>query len=234
MCTTCSGLPIVSSSGRTRSSAVASPPTMMDSDALMAPISPPLTGASSISAPRALASAAISRAVAGAMVLMSTMTMPGRSWSNTPCGPASTCRTSGESGTIVITTSVRAATSAGVAASVAPAWTSASTGARLRLCTTSEKPPLMRLSAMGRPMRPRPMNPTRSGISFLHKRKGASVPQIDRSPVRVEVERVGALLLRSEARVLRAAERKLVLDPGTGQIHRDQAGFDLVHEIEHP
>ena len=41
-----------SSTGRTRASAAASPPIMIDSVPLMAPISPPLTGASSIVPPR--------------------------------------------------------------------------------------------------------------------------------------------------------------------------------------
>ena len=54
----------------------------------------------------------------------------------------------------------RRATSAGEAAAVAPAATISSTGGRLRLWTTSVKPRLRRLRAMGRPMTPRPMNPT--------------------------------------------------------------------------
>ena len=48
----------------------------------------------------------------------------------------------------------------GRGARVAPAATSSSTGAWLRLWTTSGKPRLRRLRAMGRPMTPRPMNPT--------------------------------------------------------------------------
>ena len=93
---------------------------------------------------------------------MSTMMLPSRMVSNTPLGPSSTRRTSGESGTIVMMTSLAAATSAGDAAAAAPAATSASTGAWLRLCTVSENPFFRRLSAMGFPMSPRPMNPMRS------------------------------------------------------------------------
>ncbi len=98
---------------------------------------------------------------------MSISTVPGRTPSNTPFGPASTSSTSGESGTIVMTTVASRATSAGLPATCAPARASVSTGPRLRLCTTSVWPALIRLSAIGRPIRPRPMKPTvsRSGIA---------------------------------------------------------------------
>jgi hypothetical protein len=157
-----SGLAIAFSTGRTRSRAPASPPTITDSDALMAPISPPLTGASSIATPSNEAFEARSRATAGAIVLMSTMMLPSRTVSKTPFGPSTTSRTSGESGTMVIITSLEAATSAGDEAPVAPAATSASTGAWLRLCTVSENPFFSRLSAMGFPMSPSPTKPMRS------------------------------------------------------------------------
>jgi len=48
-----------------------------------------------------------------------------------------TCRTSGESGSIVITTSLCSATAFGDPASVAPAASSSSTGPRDRECTQS-------------------------------------------------------------------------------------------------
>ena len=48
MWTTFSGLPITSRIGLTVANASASPPTMIESVPLMAPMSPPLTGASSI------------------------------------------------------------------------------------------------------------------------------------------------------------------------------------------
>ena len=72
-----SALPIAARIGRTRANAASSPPTMIDSVALMAPISPPLTGASSIDAPFS-ATCAASRSVAtGEMLLMSMTTAPG-------------------------------------------------------------------------------------------------------------------------------------------------------------
>ena len=82
----------------------------------------------------------------------------------TPSGPSSTCSTSGESGTIVMRRVTCRATSAGDFARVAPSATSASTGAGLRLYTTRGYPALIRFEAMGRPMTPRPMKPTDSGM----------------------------------------------------------------------
>ena len=82
-----------------------------------------------------------------------------------PLGPSATCSTSGELGSIVISTSHWPATSLGEAAALAPAFTISSTGPRLRLWTTSEYPALMRFRAMGRPMIPRPMNPMTCGMS---------------------------------------------------------------------
>jgi hypothetical protein len=109
---------------------------MIDSDALIAPISPPLTGASSMSAPSSRARPVRRRAAAGAIVLQSIRIDPCCSVENTPLSPSRTRSTSGESGTIVTIRVARRATSAGFAARSAPASTSASTGAGLRLWTT--------------------------------------------------------------------------------------------------
>jgi hypothetical protein len=72
--------------------------------AVIAPMSPPLTGASSIVPPSDLARSASRRATPGAMLLMSMMIVPGWSAVKTPFGPSSTSSTSGESGTIVMMT----------------------------------------------------------------------------------------------------------------------------------
>ncbi len=154
-----SGLPIALRISRTDSSAAASPPTMNVNVPSIAPISPPLTGASSMAAPSSCARPANRRAMAGEIVLESTTTVPFCIAPNTPFAPSSTFSTSGPSGNIVMTTRAACATSAGEFAAVAPAATSASTGPRLRLWTTTSKPFLRRLSAMGLPMRPRPMKP---------------------------------------------------------------------------
>ena len=71
--------PISSKSGRRRLKVTSPPPTMIDSVADCGRPSPPETGASSMAAPRAAASAASSRATRGAVVLMSTSTGVSRS-----------------------------------------------------------------------------------------------------------------------------------------------------------
>ena len=76
-------------------------------------------------------------AVAGAMLLVSIRIVPRWIAPKTPSGPSSTRSTSGESGSIVKTRVVRRATSAGDDARRAPEATRSSTGAGLRLWTTS-------------------------------------------------------------------------------------------------
>ncbi len=86
----------------------------------MAPISPPLTGASSMTAPSEAARAASLCAVAGAIVLMSITIVPGCIEENTPPGPSMTSTTSGESGSMVMMRAARRATSPGDQARRAP------------------------------------------------------------------------------------------------------------------
>ncbi len=130
--------PIAWKTGRHRSNTSCFPPTMIERVPAFAPTSPPLTGASSISMPRAASASAISRVTDGEMVDMSITTEPGRAPSTIPFGPRTTCRTSGESVTIVMITSLRAATSAGEAPSCAPYETTSSIPGRLRFHTVSE------------------------------------------------------------------------------------------------
>ena len=85
---------------------------MIDSTPSMAPCSPPDTGASSIRKPRSVASAASAAATSGRMDEKSMISAPGRACSNTPPSPVSTAWTSGESGTIVATTSASRTASA--------------------------------------------------------------------------------------------------------------------------
>ena len=70
--------------------------------------------------PRAARAAAISRASPGAMVLMSTTTLPGARPSMRPASPRTTLLTSLPLVTTVNTISARRPTSAGVAATAAP------------------------------------------------------------------------------------------------------------------
>src|SRR5262245_45101576 len=80
--------------------------------------------------------------------------------SATPFSPSATRSTSGASGSIVMTTSLAAATSFGVAAACAPASTSAFTACGCVSYTTSRWPFLITLRAMGPPIVPNPMQPT--------------------------------------------------------------------------
>ena len=73
----------------------------------------------------------------GWIVLMSITSEPAAAPSATPASPNSTSSTSGVSGSIVITTSERRPSSAGVEARAAPSPTSSSTGGAERECTVS-------------------------------------------------------------------------------------------------
>src|SRR5499426_1529974 len=172
-----SALPMPSRIGRTRLNALSSPPTMIDSVPLIAPISPPLTGASRSVAPFSAAAAAKRLIAIGDMLLMSMITAPRWTAGSIPSAPVRTASTSAVSGSIVITTVDCRATSAGEPAAVAPAAATSSVAPRLRLCTTSVCPALIRFFAMGLPMTPSPTNPIVSATfasSFM--RDGAPIP----------------------------------------------------------
>src|SRR2546428_145927 len=91
----------------------ASPPTMMESVASAAFLTPPDTGASSIATPRSASRAPSSRVPSGDDELMSTRTLPRESpasrQSAAPPAPSRTVRTASPSGSIVITASQRSA-----------------------------------------------------------------------------------------------------------------------------
>src|SRR6266849_3818041 len=76
-----------------------------------------------------------------------------------PLGPQRTSSRAGGSLTIVRRKSEEEAASCGDFASVAPAVTSSSARAAVRFQTVSEYPALMRFMPIGRPIRPRPINP---------------------------------------------------------------------------
>src|SRR5215203_3073303 len=149
--------PMTSKSGSTRSKSSSLPPTMMERVPSMAPTSPPLTGASSIEAPRSWALSANSSVTTGEIVLISTTRAPSLTPSSTPSSPASTSSTCGESGSMVMMMSDCSAT-------VAPS--SSSAFSRVRLYATRSWPASMRFSAIGLPMIPSPMKPTVSAMSL--------------------------------------------------------------------
>ena len=154
-------VPMHSSTGRARSRSAAAPPTMMVSAAFMAPSDPPETGASRNATPPAASSAAISRVASGLMVDMSTTSAPGSAPWITPVGPRSTARTSGVSLTMVMMISAPWAASRGEPAATAPWATTGSIRFGVRLKTVTWWPPLRMFTAMGPPMVPSPMKPTR-------------------------------------------------------------------------
>src|SRR6266478_4413836 len=80
-----------------------------------------------------------------------------------PPGPQRTSSRAGGSLTMERRKSAAAATSCGDFASVAPAATSSSAREAVRFQTVREWPALIRFMPMGRPIRPRPMNPISLG-----------------------------------------------------------------------
>ena len=70
-----------------RATAASDPPTMIDRVALRAPMSPPETGASTLSAPLTTAASASRRAKLGGEVPKSTSNCPGCSRGSTPLAP---------------------------------------------------------------------------------------------------------------------------------------------------
>ena len=129
--------PMASSTGRARVTASAAPPTMIDSVPSIAPCWPPETGASRKSTPDAAERSASARAASGAMVLVSITSNPAEAPVRTPSGPATTCSTSGPSGSDVTTASTARATAAADAASRAPSAIRGSIRPRLRPRTTT-------------------------------------------------------------------------------------------------
>ena len=130
-------VPIASKHGRTASNTSAGPPTMIDSDPLRAPTSPPDTGASSECTPRAAATSAISTAKEGSLVVMSTRTDARPGTAEGPASPSSTSRTSLGKPTMENTTSLAAATSSGVSAHRAPCASSSPARRRVLVVTVT-------------------------------------------------------------------------------------------------
>ena len=98
----------------------------------------PVTGASSSRRPCCASSVPIARVCAGAIVDMSTQSVPAAAPCATPSSPSSTERTCSPSTTMLITSSAAAPTSAGVAATVPPCSAAqASAVERVRLKTVS-------------------------------------------------------------------------------------------------
>src|SRR5258708_400424 len=151
---------MAASTGRTRSSAAAVPPTMIDSVPSLAFATAPETGASTIRTPRASSAAPRARVPAGSNELMSTTIAPGGSDGS---ASSTASRTAAPSGSMVISTSACFAASASERQLPLP----------LRSKERRVNPSRARLAAMGCPMRPRPMKPTVS-TSALEDLLGAA------------------------------------------------------------
>ncbi len=138
-----------------------SPPTMIDNRASRAPTSPPDTGASMLWIFFDLATAYISRARLGSVVVMSTRMLPFFAPERTPRSPRMTSRTSGGKPTIVNTTSDASATALGESAHAAPLASNAPALSLPRVWTVMPYPFAMRCPHIGPPMTPVPIHPIR-------------------------------------------------------------------------
>src|SRR5450432_3066524 len=99
--------------------------------------------------------------------------VPGFAPDTAPVAPNSDSSTCGASGTIVITTSLLAATPAGEPPSFAPSAISRSRGARLRCAhTVTENPALISDAAIGSPIAPMPIRPILRDTSGAYGAQG--------------------------------------------------------------
>ena len=152
-------LPIASSSGWARARSAGVPPTMNRLSPRSAWAGERPTPASTQPIPLPASAAAKRRLASGSIVLMSTCIWPLRPLRIIS---AKTTSTSGVLGSIVTTMSLAATTSAMLAAGVAPRCARMAVRSAIASCATSAKPFDSSDPAMGLPMMPSPMNPTRS------------------------------------------------------------------------
>ncbi len=124
-----------------------------------APPVPPDTGASMNAPPCARTSSPTACALAGSIALESISSAPGASPASTPSGAVNAARTCAAAGSIVITQAAPAAASRADAATCAPPSLTSRSASSLRSNACTSWPAFTRLSAIGAPMWPRPMNP---------------------------------------------------------------------------
>lgn len=157
---------------------------MMASEPSSAPLVPPETGASTQRMPLAAARrAAMSRVAAGVMDEKSTTTLPWPGTDASPFAPNATSSTAAASVRHMKMMSASRATSAGLAATRAPAARAGSALAAERFQTARPQPAARNRSDMGKPIRPMPRYPNRavlivlpfSRISWRFRRSGSPV-----------------------------------------------------------
>src|SRR5262245_28494381 len=160
-------LPIVSNKSSHLATTSAAPPTITDNSPDCARPVPPLTGASTIAMSTAARRSAMVWAAKGSMVDMQATMWPGLAPRMMPWAPMITDSACSVVSTMTMVRSTAAATASAEPATVAPFAFSGSVFDLSTSLTTSEKPALARLSAIGPPMAPSPMNPTLPGMSYL-------------------------------------------------------------------
>src|SRR5437667_6657610 len=167
-----------------RSRTSRSPPIMNVSSPFSAPCLLPVTGASSQAAPFPALRQASLRLTLGLIVLESITMAPARRVSRIPPLPVTTSSTAAVSLTMIMTTSAWRAASAGLATTVAPAFSRASALLRVRLNVVTLCPVLTRFRAMGWPMMPRPTKPMDCAMRYLLKGSGPVAPPSRRLSLR--------------------------------------------------
>src|ERR1700722_3694211 len=160
---------MVASSSRQRSTTGAEPATITASVPLTAPATPPLTGESIISMPLAASPAATSAVTRGPVVDRSTKILTLLPLA-TPWAPSATSRTMSGLGRLTNTTSALSPTAAQLSASSAPFAARRSAAARRVSNTLSRLLLASRRVAIGKPIFPRPMNPTPSNMPHSSRR----------------------------------------------------------------
>ena len=157
---------MAASTGSTRLSVAASPPTIKTSSPFSAPHVPPVTGASRYSTPRAAASAAIRFARTTDTVLESTSTLPRRNASRAP-PPHSTASSAAGSLTMVIKISACAAASRALDATFAPDFANSSVLLLVRFHMTTGNSAFSKIQRHGPSHQPQPDKPNHRFRHFL-------------------------------------------------------------------
>ena len=153
------------STGKARVSCSLVPPTIMAIVPAVAPLGPPLTGASINSMPSIASLAASSRVMPGSPVVISISIVPLLSAEATCCSPNKSDRRSSEVGRQVRTMSTDSASSAALLTT----WASAPVNASTAVCDWSNTQSVWSVHnrrARGAPILPSPINPTCISTSF--------------------------------------------------------------------
>ena len=159
-------LPIAPNRSSHLANTSAAPPAITESSPDSARPVPPLTGASSMAMSSAARRSAKVRAANGSMVDMQSTMCPGLAPRMMPCAPMITDSACSVVSTMTMVRSTAAATACAETATSAPSAFNGSVFALSMSCTTSAKPAFARLSAIGPPMAPSPMNPTLPAMLF--------------------------------------------------------------------